>query len=137
LLLTEWFFTTFEYKSLFLPFHDQVPLILEREIAIIITKEVGFAGLGSIRVCHIFKMKSKPVKLIKISLCGFFIFRQDTFKDLPVFQKRVVDGTDKRVVVIIGFLLIVKIIAAIIITKLLITSSLQPFATGKTKSVFQ
>ena len=87
LLLTEWFFTTFEYKSLFLLFHDQVPLIFEREIAIVITKEVGFAGLGSVSVCHIFKMKSKPVKLIKICLCGFFIFRQYTFKDLPVFQK--------------------------------------------------
>ena len=54
-------FTTFEYKSLFLLFHDQVPLIFEREIAIIITKEVGFAGPGSVNMCHILKMKSKPV----------------------------------------------------------------------------
>jgi hypothetical protein len=61
LLLTEWFFTMFEYGSLFLLFHDQVPLILEREIAIIITKKVGFAGPGSVNMCHILKMESKPV----------------------------------------------------------------------------
>ena len=47
-------------KALFLfPLHNQKPIILQRQVAIIITIEISLAGFSGIGVGEVFKMKTQ------------------------------------------------------------------------------
>lgn len=74
-------------------------------------------------MCDVFELEPEPLQFIFIGFGRFFSFRQNRLKNLPVFQQCVVDVAHKCAVASPGFLLVVIIVAAIVITEFFVDSS--------------
>jgi hypothetical protein len=129
------FFKTRVFKTtglVFFLFYDQKPIIIKRQVSVIITIEIYFTCFGCIDMGKPFKLEAKPQQLILIGFGRLFSAGQKGFQYFSVFQQGIVNVSYKAAMASFGFLLVIIIVAAIVITEFFINSSFQGFSAGKT-----
>ena len=60
---------------LFLSSYNQIPVILQRQVAIFIAKEVSIPVLIGISMCHVFELETQHMQLFPVGLDHLFTIR--------------------------------------------------------------
>ena len=116
------------YNSLILSSYYQKPIIIQRQITVVITEIVYIAVFVSILMCHILKSEAQANKFFFGGFYGIFSLQKQVLQNTVITPQDSIDIADELVVS--RFQTVVVIIAAIIIAKFFIGTAFDSLATG-------